>query len=91
MTDVVPMEILQRRDKIGYETPDAHWLKTTYFKKILEDWFVQNEPLCREYVDIKKLRREINEHIYKNKNHARNLWKAIFLEAWLKVFFPKKV
>ncbi len=90
MTDVVPLEILQRRDKIGYETPDAHWLKTTYFKKILEDWFVQNEPLCREYVDIKKLRREINEHIYKNKNHARNLWKAIFLEAWLKVFFPEK-
>ena len=90
MTDVVPLEILQRRDKIGYETPDEHWLKTTYFKNILEDWFMQNEPLCREYIDVKRLRHEINEHIYKNKNHARNLWKAIFLEAWLKVFFPEK-
>jgi len=87
MIDIVPIEILERRDKIGYETPDAHWLKTEGFRELMDDWFLRNEPLCREYVDVKKLRQLMKEHVYKNKNHARNLWKAIFLEAWLKTFF----
>src|SRR5690606_11484156 len=26
MIDIVPSKILKRRDKIGYETPDAYWL-----------------------------------------------------------------
>lgn len=88
MIDIVPAEILDRRDKIGYETPDSHWLRSGDFKKLLDDWFVQDEPLCRDYIDQKKLRQQIIEHVYKNKNHARNLWKAIFLEAWLKTYFP---
>ena len=87
MIDIVPNEILGRRDKIGYETPEASWLKTEGFQKLLDDWFLRDEPLCREYIDVKKLRQQIKEHLYKNKNHARNLWKAIFLEAWLKIFF----
>lgn len=90
MIDIVPSEILKRRDKIGYETPDAYWLKTEDFEKLLSDWFLRGEPLCREYIDLKKLRHQIKEHIHKNKNHARNLWKAIFLEAWLKTFFPNR-
>lgn len=87
MIDIVPIEILERRDKIGYETPDAHWLKTEGFQKLLDDWFLRDEPLCKEYIDVKKLRQQIKEHVFKNKNHARNLWKAIFLEAWFKTFF----
>jgi asparagine synthase (glutamine-hydrolysing) len=90
MIDIVPSEILKRRDKIGYETPDAYWLKTEDFEKLLSDWFLRGEPLCREYIDLKKLRHQIKEHIHKNKNHARNLWKTIFLEAWLKTFFPNR-
>jgi len=88
MIDIVPSEILERRDKIGYETPDAYWLKTEDFEKLLSDWFLRGEPLCKEYIDVKKLRLQIKEHLHKNKNHARNLWKAVFLEAWLKTFFP---
>jgi len=87
MIDIVPNEILGRRDKIGYETPEASWLKTEGFQKLLDDWFLRDEPLSSEYIDVKKLRQQIKEHIYKNKNHARNIWKAIFLEAWLKIFF----
>ena len=37
---------LRAADKIGYETPDAHWLRRRYFKMLLEDWFMQNEPLA---------------------------------------------
>ncbi len=87
MIDIVPIEILERRDKIGYETPEANWLKTEGFQKLLDDWFLRDEPLCREYIDVKKLRMQIKGHVFENKNHSRNLWKAIFLEAWLKTFF----
>lgn len=89
MTGIVPLEILERRDKIGYETPDADWLRREGFQRLLEDWFLEDEPLCREYIDVRKLRQQINGHVYRNKNHARNLWKAIFLEAWLKIFFSQ--
>ena len=89
MTGIVPFEILERRDKIGYETPDADWLRREGFQRLLEDWFLEDEPLCREYIDVRKLRQQINGHVYRNKNHARNLWKAIFLEAWLKIFFSQ--
>lgn len=88
MIGIVPIEILERRDKIGYETPDSNWLRQKDIKMLLEDWFMQNEPLSSDYLDLKKLRKQINEHIYMNKNHARNLWKAIFLEAWLRTYFP---
>ena len=34
MIGIVPIEILDRRDKIGYETPDSHWLRQKDIKTL---------------------------------------------------------
>lgn len=87
MKGTVPEDILDRRDKIGFATPEDEWLRSEEFKELLNDWLLQATPKCVPYIDLHKTRKYIKEHIDNQKNYGRVLWKTIFLEAWLRNFF----
>jgi asparagine synthase (glutamine-hydrolysing) len=89
--DILPAEILQRRDKIGFATPDSEWLRNDKFRILLNSWFIENEPLCNKCIDLTKTRKYIREHITRKKDHGRELFQIIFLECWYKLFFPHKM
>lgn len=84
---VVPPEILQRRDKIGFATPESAWLRNEKIKNILLNWFIETSPRCLEYIDLPKASSQIECHLDGKTVNERELWKLIFLEAWFKVFF----
>ena len=86
MKGIVPSDILNRRDKIGFATPMADWLREQSLKKLLKSWFINNDPLSKKYIDLKKLRKKIYLHLKEKKNYGRVIWKSLFLEAWLKAF-----
>ena len=90
VSDLLPVEILQRRDKIGFATPESEWLRHEKFRCLLDSWFVEHKPLCRDYIDLNKMRKYIDEHMSGKKDHGRELFKIIFLETWYKLFFPEK-
>ena len=86
MGGIVPNDILDRRDKIGFATPEDDWLREEQLKKLLVDWFIKNDPLSKNYINPKKTRDMIKQHITEKKNHGRTIWRAVFLEAWFKTF-----
>lgn len=87
MKGIVPEDILNRRDKIGFATPEDEWLRYEEFKELLNDWFLQATPECAPYINLYKTRKYIKAHIDNQKNYERVLWKTIFLEAWLRNYF----
>ena len=86
--NIIPPEIFQRRDKIGFATPEAEWLRDETFRHLLISWFVEKKPLCSDYIDLNKMKKYIQEHISGKGNHGKELFKIIFLETWFKIFFP---
>lgn len=89
MEGIVPDEILDRRDKIGFDTPEDEWLRTEPISMLLKDWFVSHEPLCCNYIDMSKTRKMISRHLSGKNGHGSTLWKSIFLEAWFKEFIKE--
>lgn len=86
MRGIVPDEILDRKDKIGFATPEDDWLREEGLSGLLKEWFVDNEPICLEYIDIEKTKKCIDEHLEKKSEHGRMIWRTLFLEAWFKNF-----
>jgi asparagine synthase (glutamine-hydrolysing) len=89
--DILPFDILQRRDKIGFATPESEWLRHEKFRHLLNTWFIENEPLCNDYIDLNKMKKYITDHMSGKKDHGRELFLIIFLETWFKLFFPNKI
>lgn len=86
MKGIVPNEILDRKDKIGFATPEKKWLKERGIQKIMKKWFKDVKPLCSEFINLNKTNKYIDEHANGKKNHARILWRTLFLEAWFRAF-----
>jgi asparagine synthase (glutamine-hydrolysing) len=80
----IPDEILQRRDKIGFATPESLWLLEETMKKHIEHILTADKLLCEPYIDVKRTRQMIEGHLSKKKDYGRQIWRTIFLEEWLK-------
>ncbi len=86
MENITPQEILERRDKIGFASPDFYWLRDKNNKLLQE--LNSYHPLLEEFVKIEK----IDELLEKWKQDTttdtelRNLFKIASLDLWLKLF-----
>jgi asparagine synthase (glutamine-hydrolysing) len=88
MRGIVMDEILDRKDKIGFGTPEEAWLREPYFKPMLES-FMSGAPACSEYVDVKRTREMMRAHASGKSDHGRAIWKTLMLEKWLRIYFPQ--
>jgi asparagine synthase (glutamine-hydrolysing) len=89
MAGIVPDEILQRRDKIGFAVPENEWFREQFLIDLLSDWFINKEPLSKNYINLDKTRKMIKLHINNKKNYGRTFWRIIFLETWLRIYQHK--
>lgn len=89
MGGIVPDKILERRDKIGFASPEDDWFREVYMKDLLNDWFIKNVPLSTKYINLNKTRKMIKLQIKEKKNYGRAIWRFVFLEAWLKLYQNK--
>ncbi|MDM7935700.1 MAG: asparagine synthase C-terminal domain-containing protein, partial [Methanothrix sp.] len=87
MRGTVPEEILDRRDKIGFAAPEDDWLRSGEMRELLEEWFIRERPISAPFIDLERTRRMIHEHLARRRGHGRALWRTLFLEAWMRVFF----
>ena len=85
--NLLPPLITNRKDKIGFATPEDDWARSAEFKEILEKLFINKKPMCEEYINLKKLKNMMNAHLQNKRNYGRQLWRVIFLEIWLQKFF----
>ena len=79
-------EIRLRRSKIGFEVPEAKWLKEVS-ERILE-YINSAKRYASDYLnidDVQKMIKDLRAGKI-SREISRLLWRALFICSWLKVF-----
>lgn len=74
-----------KRPKKGFPVPIFTWLKDEKYYNLFKKMF--NEEFTKEFFDVKKLNKMLDEHYNGKKNHCRKLWNVYVYLMWYKVFF----
>ena len=87
MKKILPTEISERTDKIGFAAPEEFWLNHKS-QKFIQSLKTNPHSLLSNYVDIKKLQSFLKTNAgHFNFDTGRHLFRIICLDLWLKVFF----
>lgn len=82
-------EILNRTDKIGFETPEDKWLREEPVEGFVNEIINSKSFENRKYFDVERIRRDFELHLLMKKNIGMKIWQCIFLELWLRQFIDK--
>jgi len=77
MRGLVPDIILDRKDKIGFETPEQIWLKK--YKEKIKNLLKENNN--KEFLNISKSNKEIEVKLEKDYDYS--MWRLINYSIWL--------
>lgn len=88
MRGIVPDEILDRRDKIGFATPEYELLKGAYRSEVR--WISKVEGL--DFLHHEVIQNKINQVLLGDKPYSSQIWRWINFYKWHElVFQPLKV
>jgi len=85
MRRLLPDEIIDRTDKMGFPTPFALWLKgplNQYLRDLLADKAFSDHGIF-EPTQVKEL---LDQHCTGRADHAWLLWRVVNIERWMRVF-----
>jgi asparagine synthase (glutamine-hydrolysing) len=83
MEGVLPAEIVWRRDKKGFVTPEGHWLRQMRPK--LKELF-WNSPRLSPWLRLEELRHAVDDaQTFNNTTAAAALWRIMTAELWLRM------
>jgi asparagine synthase (glutamine-hydrolysing) len=86
MADTLPPEILNRRDKKGYPTPMAVWLRDGLSQKVRE--FLLSPPAQEPaLLDPNKVDMLLKEHCSNRKDLSWEIFRWVSCKLWLQLFF----
>lgn len=83
MEPLVPAEVIWRKDKVGFETPERDWLRQWLRSK--PDLFTQN-ALSRSYLDTDLVHARLAQWTDTPGRSIYPVWRWINLEMWLHVW-----
>jgi asparagine synthase (glutamine-hydrolysing) len=78
MVGIVPNQILERKDKIGFETPELDWLKL--FKEDVGTWLEGLSEI--PWIDIDGAKIYFQDVLVGNKNFSWQVWRLINAAKW---------
>lgn len=84
-TGLIPEVVRQRRDKIGFSTPEDVWFREAmrgFIESIIASKQFQNRP----YFDCKAVQAFVQSYMEGKNNDSSALWRIINLELWLRSF-----
>ncbi len=76
----VPARVLDRRDKIGFETPQSRWLSAQTFRQHIGEVLLDPRATSRGLCDTKAIEKELKGSGWTNSNA---IWRAFNVELWL--------
>ena len=87
MNDMLPNEIANRKDKVGFATPQILWVleNEDFFRKEIEN----SCDLLNTIIDKDEVMKLFNSSIKAKKPSFNRLWNIICLAHWVKVFKVK--
>jgi asparagine synthase (glutamine-hydrolysing) len=85
---VIPAHVLHR-PKLGFPVPIRHWLRAGE----LLDWAYQSvdSSLAGELIDLRAVRRMLDEHRGGEIDHSRRLWTVLIFMLWHAIFVDGSV
>ncbi len=81
MAPLVPAEIIWRKDKVGFETPEVAWTQRLLAEE--PDFF--DDALCGDYLDVTEVKRRLAAWLAGGED-VRLVWRSINLAMWLRVW-----
>lgn len=87
---VLPEEIRNRQDKVGFATPQDEWFREPAFRSFIGDIIKSESFRDRQILDADKARLLYEKHLKGEINIAKDIWKWIHLELWFRTFIDKK-
>ncbi len=85
MQGILPEEVRNRLDKMGFVTPEEVWFRTTLKKDIHE--IISSKSFAeRGYFDVGKVKNAFDEYCRGKANLRLPLWRWVNLELWLRTF-----
>jgi asparagine synthase (glutamine-hydrolysing) len=86
LKDILPEKITSRKDKKGFESPQAKWFRTPVLKEYIYNILTSSSFKNRIYFNTDVALTQFNDHISGNKDNSVELWKLINMEIWLREF-----
>lgn len=83
MRDIVPDSILDRRDKIGFETPEQDWLRN--LEPVIFKWIEIAEEI--PFLNANAVRKQVETSIHKKTGFDRQTWRMINFCRWYQLNF----
>ena len=81
MRNILPEEIRTRKDKVGFETPQDKWFRTTKWQSRIKDIIFSSKLSPYIYSEIAA--KLYKDHLQGKRNIAKEIWKWINLDKWL--------
>jgi asparagine synthase (glutamine-hydrolysing) len=85
MADVLPHEICWRTDKIGFATPEAHWLRTT-LRDFVRDLLHDQRTRTRGLLNIPGAQAAFEDHVAGRCDLSSIAWRWVNAELWYRQF-----
>lgn len=84
--DILPLKIINRKDKKGFSNPREKWFRTEKFKTYIFDLINSDKFKNRGYFDSEKANKQFKEHLSGKTDLSVEIWKWINLEIWFRKF-----
>jgi len=84
MKCVLPEDIRWRQDKLGFPTPQQHWLSQN--KSNIRGLFSHRDCMCSGYINTTRIGGDLDALLQSDASAAA-FWRIINLELWMKAFF----
>jgi asparagine synthase (glutamine-hydrolysing) len=88
MHGVIPHEIENRQDKMGFVTPESVWFREG-MKKLLDEVIYSESIVSRSIFNIDVVRQEWEDYKSQKRNDSFIIWRLACLELWFRQFMDK--
>jgi asparagine synthase (glutamine-hydrolysing) len=86
MEGILPEKIRNRKDKIGFETPQKEWFRETQWKTYILNILNSKSFAERSIINQGKAIKILDSHFSGKVDASNEIWKWMHLEMWFKAF-----
>jgi asparagine synthase (glutamine-hydrolysing) len=86
MKGTLPEVIRLRKDKMGFDNPQAEWFRARPFQKLVSEVLESGSEIIKNIIEPDKAKKLYNLHLDRKINCANEIWKWIHLEMWFRQF-----
>ena len=83
VSDIVPAVVLDRRDKVGFETPEQRWFADERMRRFVSDMLLDPAARARDLLRIERVGDDVRGGAWRDR---AAIWRALNLELWLRAW-----